>query len=185
MSAADLPLLTPRLMLRPYVPSDEALFFAVLAKDRNRLEEAFPARLAAVHTLADAGRILESFEQDWHTKRMFVLGIWHTAGGQYLGDISLKPTWAKTVTAEIGYYLALEAQGQGYAREALMAAVKLGFSPIINADRLIIRCRANNPRSYAVAIAGGFRLLPPRPRLWPARASEKKSEILYFALDRS
>ncbi|WP_133271718.1 GNAT family N-acetyltransferase [Hymenobacter radiodurans] len=184
-SPARLPLLTPRLTLRPYVPSDEAAFFAVLEKDRARLQEAFPARLAAVQTPADAGRILESFDLDWHTKRMFVLGIWHTVGGQYLGDISLKPTWARTVTAEIGYYLASEAEGHGYAREALTAAVQLGFSPIINADRLVIRCRVNNPKSCAVAVAAGFRSVPPKPRLWPLQGNEKESQILHFALDRS
>ncbi|WP_229743025.1 GNAT family N-acetyltransferase [Hymenobacter qilianensis] len=181
---ARLPLLTPRLTLRPYVPSDEAAFFAVLGKDRARLQEAFPARLAAVQTSADAGRILESFDLDWHTKRMFVLGIWRTAGGQYLGDISLKPTWARTVTAEIGYYLASEAEGYGYAREALTAAVQLGFSPIINADRLVIRCRVDNPRSCAVAVANGFQLVPPQPRLWSPRKLEKESDILHFALNR-
>lgn len=182
-STAHLLLLTPRLSLRPYAPADEAAFFAVLEKDRARLQVAFPARLAAVQTPADAGRMLESFDQDWHTKRMFVLGIWHTAGGQYLGDISLKPTWAQTITAEIGYYLALEAEGYGYAREALTAAVELGFSPLINADRLVIRCRVDNPRSCAVAVAGGFQPVPPRPRAWPARKN-KEPKILHFALNR-
>ena len=183
-SPVHLPLFTPRLTLRPYAPSDDVAFFAVIENERERLQEAFPARLAAVQTPADAGRMLESFDQDWHTKRMFVLGIWHTAGGHYLGDISLKPNWAQTVTAEIGYYLALEAEGHGYAREALVAAVQLGFSPIINADRLVIRCRVDNPRSCAVALAGGFQLVPPRSRLWPSRGNEKESDILHFALDR-
>jgi ribosomal-protein-serine acetyltransferase len=181
---ASLPLFTARLTLRPYTPTDEEAFFTLLQDNRARLQPAFPARLGAVQTPADAGRILASFAQDWHTKRMFVLGIWHTAGGHYLGDISLKPTWAKTITAEIGYYLALEAEGNGYAREALAASVQLGFSSILNADRLLIRCRADNPRSCAVAVASGFRRLPPRPRLWPVRTTESNSEILYFALDR-
>lgn len=184
LRSTSLPLRTPRLTLRPYAPSDEAEFFAVLAQERARLEVAFPARLAAIQTPADAGRILDSFAQDWRTKRMFVLGIWHTAGGHYVGDISLKPTWAQTVTAEIGYYLTQEAEGHGYAREALAAAVELGFSTTINADRLIIRCRADNPRSCAVAVAGGFQPVPSRPRLWTRRNSESKDEILHFALDR-
>lgn len=191
MSAADsslapvlLPLRTARLTLRPYVPSDEAAFFAVLEDNRTRLQEAFPARLGAVQTPADAGRILDSFAQDWQTQRMFVLGIWQTAGGQYLGDISLKPSGARPMTAEIGYYLAQQAEGHGYAREALGAAVQLGFSSIINADRLLIRCRVDNPRSCAVAVAGGFQPVAPRPRLWPLRAAEGKHDVLYFALTR-
>lgn len=187
---AHLPLVTPRLTLRPYGPADEAAFFAVLHQERARLEAAFPARLAAVQTLADAARMLNSFAQDWQTKRMFVLGIWHTAGEQYVyvGDISLKPTWGKTITAEIGYYLTLEAEGHGYAREATAAAVQLGFSSVINADQLLIRCRADNPRSCAVARAAGFQPVAVRPRLWPLRLAENKTEekveILHFSLSR-
>lgn len=183
-SSTRLPLLTARLTLRPYAAADEAVFFALLQANRARLEGAFPARLAAVRTLAEAGRMLDSFAQDWRTRRMFVLGIWDTNGGHYLGDISLKPTWKQEVTAEIGYYLALEAQGQGFAREALAAAVQFGFDSPIRADRLIIRCRANNPRSCAVAVAAGFRRDPARPRLWLARVAESKNEILYFSLRR-
>lgn len=182
---AHLPLVTARLTLRPYEATDEAVFFALLQANRARLEVAFPARLGAVQTSADAGRMLESFAQDWHTKHMFVLGIWDTVGGQYLGDISLKPTWKQEVTAEIGYYLALEAEGRGYAREAVAAAVQFGFGPPIMADRLIIRCRANNPRSCAVAVAAGFRREFPRSRLWLTRAAEGKNEILHFSLRRS
>jgi RimJ/RimL family protein N-acetyltransferase len=184
-SPARLPLLTSRLVLRPYEAADEAVFFALLDANRARLEEAFPARLAAVQTQPDAGHLLASFAQDWLTKRMFVLGIWKSIGGEYVGDISLKPTWKREMTAEIGYYLALEAQGQGYAREALAAAVQLGFSSLIQADRLLIRCRVDNPRSCAVAVAAGFRQVTTRPRLWPLRTTEGKAEILYFSLSRA
>jgi len=183
VTPASAPIHTPRLLLRPYAPSDEAAFFALIDADRPRLSPAFPARVASVQTLLDAQRVLATFRQDWRTNRLYVFGIWHRETGRYLGDISLKPAWVATVTAEIGYYLAPEAEGQGYAREALAAAVAFGFHSALQAHRLDIRCRVDNPRSYAVAEHVGFRKLPVRPRLWPLRGAGA-AEILHYALYR-
>ncbi|PJJ54773.1 GNAT family N-acetyltransferase [Hymenobacter chitinivorans] len=186
MSIAELPpapsrtpIRTARLTLRPYAPTDAAAFFTVIDQNRERLQPAFPSRVAAVQTLADAEQVLLGYTQDWYSRRLLVLGIWHTEAGTYLGDISLKPVWGRTVTAEIGYYLAAEAEGQGYAQEALAAAVAFGFQMPLGAVRLDIRCYATNPRSCAVAERAGFRRLPPRPRLWPQR---HQPEIYYYSL---
>lgn len=176
------PILSARLTLRPYLPSDITDFFQLIDHNRLRLQPAFPAREAAVRTPDDAVQVLAQFRQDWASGRLYVLGIWDTATSRYLGDISLKPNWSAPVTLEIGYYLAGEAEGQGYAREALGAIVGFGFGTL-HASRLLIRCRANNPRSCAVAEAVGFRHLPPRPRPWPLRALAS-SDILYYYLKR-
>ncbi|MCC2548416.1 GNAT family N-acetyltransferase [Hymenobacter sp. BT175] len=175
------PLCTARLLLRPYCEADEAVFFKLLSENRERLQPAFPSRVAAVQTPADARRVLVGFDQDWRTGRLYVFGFWEQTTGHYLGDISLKPTWQEPVTAEIGYYLSREAEGHGYAREALAAAVEFGFREIPGAARLLIRCRSDNPRSCAVAEACGFRRANGRTRRWPGRS---QPEIFYYALAR-
>ncbi|SHI67344.1 Protein N-acetyltransferase, RimJ/RimL family [Hymenobacter daecheongensis DSM 21074] len=174
------PIHTARLVLRPYGLADEPAFFGLIDANRPRLSPAFPARVAAVQTPADARRVLATFRQDWQTGRLYVLGIWHRETAAYLGDISLKPTWTAAVTAEIGYYLAAEAEGRGYAREALVAAVDFGFAAPVRAVRLSIRCRPDNPRSMAVAEHVGFRRLPVRSR-WAGRGA---ADIIHYGLDR-
>lgn len=176
------PLLTERLTLRPYHATDEAAFFALLDQNRRRLELAFPARVAAVQSLADAGRVLVQFAQDWRTGRLYVFGVWHTATGAYLGDISLRPSWGNLVSAEIGYYLGADAEGHGYAREALAAAVQFGFGEHLRAASLTLRCRRDNPRSIAVAEHAGFQPLASRRRLWALRTGD--SDIVHFRLER-
>lgn len=176
-------LTTARLTLRPYAPTDETDFFALLNHERSRLRPAFPARVAATTTPTDAARVLATFLNDWRADRLYVFGIWHTATTAYVGDISLRPQSGRTRTAEIGYYLAQSAEGHGYAREALAAAVGFGFD-VLQVATFSIRCRANNPRSCAVAKATGFRQLPTRSRLWPLRKHKVEEEILYFALTR-
>ena len=165
MPLPPLCLLTPRLRLRPYEPADAPAFFALLHHNRDRLRAAFPDRLRAVPIPENARPVLAEFADDWRTGRFYVLGIWHRATANYLGDICLMPQ--PKGQAEIGYYLAREAEGQGYAREALAAITTLGFEAV-QARRLLIRCYADNARGQAVAVAAGFRLLPPAaPRFWP------------------
>ncbi|MFD1871393.1 GNAT family N-acetyltransferase [Hymenobacter bucti] len=155
---------TNRLQLRPYQATDADAFFRVLDQSRARLQHSFPDRLRAVPTLADAPTQLAAFARDWRTGRFYVFGIWHRANQAYLGDICLMPQ--RGGQAEIGYYLALEAEGHGYAREALGAIVQFGFEQV-QAERLLIRCFADNKRAQQVAQAHGFQLLaqeePTRP----------------------
>ena len=174
-------LFTARLTLRPYQATDQASFFALLDQNRERLEPAFPSRVAAVRTPADAGRILAQFAQDWRTGRLYVFGIWHTATSTYLGDISLRPSQATPVSAEIGYYLAAEAEGYGYAREALAAAVQFGFGAPLQASSLTLRSRRDNPRSIAVAEHVGFRPVVARRRLWALRTGD--NDITHYRLE--
>ena len=178
-------LLTPRLLLRPYEVADAPLFFALLDQSRQRLETSFPDRLLAVPTPAHAPGQLAAFAHDWRAGRFYVFGIWHRASQAYLGDICLMPQLDGQ--AEIGYYLAQEAEGQGYAREALGAIVSFGFGPV-KAQRLLIRCFADNLRGQAVAQALGFVAEPLQPARWPRLrlglrrmlARPTRPDILYF-----
>lgn len=155
---------TTRLRLRPYTPADAAAFFAVLNQNRARLRLSFPDRLRAVPTLAEAPAQLAIFAQDWRTGRFYVFGIWHRDSQAYLGDICLMPQ--REGQAEIGYYLSQDAEGQGYAREALGAIVQFGFEQV-RAERLLIRCFADNRRAQQVAQNHAFQLVkqeePTRP----------------------
>ncbi|WP_190242725.1 GNAT family N-acetyltransferase [Hymenobacter lapidiphilus] len=177
------PRLTARLLLRPYAPDDAAEFFALIAANRLRLRPSFPAREAAASSESASVGLLAQFGRDWRTGRLYVLGIWHRTGGRYLGDISLKPNWHAPVSLEIGYYLAAEAEGQGYAREALAAAVAFGFDTL-GVARLIIRCLPENPRSIAVAEALGFQLLPVRARPAWLRRVLGTTPVLHYILRR-
>jgi ribosomal-protein-alanine N-acetyltransferase len=157
---------TTRLLLRPYALADAAAFFELLDRSRERLQHSFPDRLRAVPTLAAAPAQLASFVEDWRTGRFYVLGIWLRETGAYIGDICLMPQ--RNGQAEIGYYLAAEAEGHGYAREALAAMCRFGFGRPVEAQRLLIRCFADNKRAQAVARALGFTPQGPEEPKQPA-----------------
>jgi RimJ/RimL family protein N-acetyltransferase len=175
------PLLTARLCLRPYESADAGAFFALLHADRPRFQPSFPDRLQAVRSLADAQVALGAFADDWRTGRFYVFGIWHRATAAYLGDICIMPQ--QKGQAEIGYYLAAAAEGQGYAREALAAIIGFGFG-LLDRQRLLVRCFLSNERGQAVARAVGFVAEPPPKRpLW-FRNSDALSRICRLWLER-
>ncbi|MGI4739614.1 MAG: GNAT family N-acetyltransferase [Janthinobacterium lividum] len=183
-TSATLPtaLETPRLVLRPYQPTDAAAFFELIDRSRSRLRESFPDRLRAVRSMADAPVQLANFADDWRSGRFYVFGIWHREDSAYLGDICLMPQ--PRGQAEIGYYLAAEVEGQGYAREALAALCTFGFESL-GAETLLIRCFADNLRGQAVARALGFaaQSLPSATgwrRFRFRRQPEPATTILYF-----
>jgi len=154
MSLPRTPILTSRLLLRPYEPADAPAFFDLLHRHRVHLVASFPDRVAAVRSLTDAEVQLRHFAHDWRAGRFYVWGLWHSTAAAYLGDICLMPQGGQQV--EIGYYLAPEAQGQGYAREALAAICQFGFE-VVKAKQLLVRCFADNAGGQAVALAVGFR----------------------------
>ena len=176
------PLLTARLCLRPYELTDAPAFFDLLDAGRARFRPSFPDRLQAVRVPADAHTAIRAFVGDWQTGRFYVFGIWHNDSAAYLGDICIMPQTKGQ--AEIGYYLAAEAEGQGYAREALAAVVGFGFG-VADCQRLLIRCYADNERGQTVARAVGFQpeALPKRP-LW-FRNSDEVGSIRRFWLLRA
>ncbi len=175
------PLLTDRLLLRPYEAADADAFFALLQRNHTRLHTSFPDRLRTVPTATAALEVLAAFAADWQSRRFYVLGIWLRATGAYLGDICLMPQ--SDAQAEIGYYLAQEAEGYGYAREALVAVCAFGFGPVAS-RRLLIRCFANNARGQAVALAAGFRLEKPIPRRSWFRNSDAVGRIYRFVQEK-
>ena len=181
---AETVLETSRLRLRPYAPGDEPAFYQLLDTHRHHLRKAFPDRTNTVYDLTAAARALAGFARDWQTGRFYVFGIWERQSGAYLGDICLMPKLSQD--AEIGYYLAPEAEGHGYAREALAAIVGFGFETV-GARQLTIRCYHDNPRAHAVAESAGFHLAKttpsPRRRWWSARTPVEPT-ILHFALER-
>jgi ribosomal-protein-alanine N-acetyltransferase len=185
MSLKPLVLETARLQLRPYKATDAAAFFTLLDQNRERLQASFPDRLRSVPTLEAAPAQLAAFADDWRTGRFYVFGIWHSVSHAYLGDICLMPQRAGQ--AEIGYYLAPEAEGQGYAREALAAITQFGFEQVA-AERLLIRCFADNLRGQQVAQSQGFHLQDqtpapdalPRLRFSFWDSQPQRPPILYF-----
>jgi len=119
---------TDRLLLRRWRDEDRAPF-SVMGADPEVMRY-FPAPLTRAESDALAARADASFDTRGY-------GLWaleHRDSGAFLGFTGLAPMPAGVPGeggVEVGWRLAREAWGQGYATEAASAAVAFGFNELL------------------------------------------------------
>lgn len=144
------------LLLRPYQEADAAAFYQLIRDNEARLAPAFPGRIRLTQSLDECRRLLLQFRSDWLLGQVYAFGIWEKASQAYIGDISLKNFDRSVPKAEIGYYLAQQAEGRGYGTQMLRSLVRFAFEDL-NLNKVFLRSATDNPRSYALAERCGFR----------------------------
>jgi RimJ/RimL family protein N-acetyltransferase len=137
---------TERLILRPWRDADREPFAAMNADPR--VMEHFPGRLTRDESDAYVDRIISRWAEDG-------VGLWAMelrADGSFLGFTGLAPPRfqaAFTPAVEVGWRLAAEAWGHGYATEAARAALVFGFEDR-GLDEIVSFTVPANVRSRAV-----------------------------------
>lgn len=79
-------------------------------------------------------------------------------GGTLIGDVGMSPADGEPGVLKVGYTIAPEHQGNGYATEAVRALISYGFSRL-DADVVRIYADADNHASIRVAEKAGLRLI--------------------------
>lgn len=109
---------TPRLLLSPFTEADWP-FFLRLRRD--------PEVMQFMGELLDEAALRNLFTARCADPGVFVLRDRHH---QAIGDIGLRISSKNPHEADVGYALLPEAQGQGYASEALQAICEYGFQQL-------------------------------------------------------
>lgn len=118
MACFMITLTTPRLLLSPFNSSDWP-FFLRLRQD--------PEVMRFMGEILEEPALRTLFEARCADTGVFVL---RDASGTAMGDIGLRISSKNPHEADVGYALLPEAQGQGYAREALQAICDYGFNQL-------------------------------------------------------
>jgi RimJ/RimL family protein N-acetyltransferase len=147
LKPTDAPLLaTERLILRGWCASDRAPFARL--NDDQRVMEYFPARLSRAESDAFVERIQASFRDRgfglWVVERRSDAALLGFAG---LIDQTFEAHFTPAV--EVGWRLAVDAWGNGYATEAARETVRFGFVEL-GLDEIVSITAPANTRSRRV-----------------------------------
>lgn len=144
---------TPRLLLRPFKTVDLDDFYAAVDASRRDLspwlewcDETFDRQEA--HAWINASRLC------WETDFSYEFAIFNHKNDAFIGTVSLSAIIPMSNSANLGYWITSNAQQQGYAKEACMAAIEFAFH-VLGLTRLEIITHADNIASQKTAKACG------------------------------
>jgi RimJ/RimL family protein N-acetyltransferase len=137
---------TERLVLRPWRDSDRAPFAALNADPE--VMRYFPAPL----TRAESDAMADAVTGNFATRGWGLWAVEVVAGPPFVGFVGLNVPGFETVftpCVEVGWRLAREHWGQGYASEGARAALRYGFE-VVGLDEILSWTATTNVPSQAV-----------------------------------
>jgi RimJ/RimL family protein N-acetyltransferase len=140
--------------MRPWEPGDAAALKEAIDSSLEHLRTYLPWAHHEPETLTAKVERLRRFRGDFDLDRDYVYGLLDPASGRALGGCGLHRR-AEEGALEIGYWIRVDAAGQGLITEAAAALTRLGFE-VHGVARLEIRCDPRNAASAAVAGKLGY-----------------------------
>lgn len=140
-----------RLTLRPWQRSDAPAVQSVMADRRMSVYLPLPTP----YTARDAAEfVTEGATAGRGRGSSLDCAVAENAGGELVGSASLHFPVAGRASAEIGYWIASNFWGRGFATEATSTLARFGFSSGLR--RIQIQCDPRNTASARVALRAGF-----------------------------
>lgn len=151
-----MPILTPRLRIRPPAPGDGRAHHEAVAETIDDLRPWLPWTRRELGVADSEAGCLAA--QDLFRKREDLrVFLFDRASGELVGGSGLhRVNWEHRLF-EIGYWVRKSRAGRGYATEAANALARYAFGAL-GARRVAIHCNASNAASRAVAERLGFPL---------------------------
>jgi ribosomal-protein-serine acetyltransferase len=147
-------LIGERVIVRPHRLDDFGALWDAIQQSRDELRPWLPFADQSEEQLRDwLARVVAK----WITREIMGMGIIERASGQLIGNIGLMVRGWNIGSFEIGYWLRTSAAGHGYMSEAVRLVTDFAFDHL-DANRVMIRCDAENARSAAVPQRLGFAL---------------------------
>jgi RimJ/RimL family protein N-acetyltransferase len=156
---------TERIILRPLTPED-ASDMARLAGRREIADRTIS--IPHPYSVEQARQWIAGQVELFANGKFLVFGMQLKEQGALAGTVGLREIDAEHSQAELGFWVALELWGQGYATEAARAVVNYGFKQL-GLNRVYAHHMVRNPASGRVLAKIGMKregLLRQRVRKW-------------------
>jgi RimJ/RimL family protein N-acetyltransferase len=146
---------TERLVLRCYEPDDAPLLKDAVDRSLDHLEEWMPWTPDQPEALDVVYERLREFRAQYDRDENWIMGVFSPDEGRCLGGTGLHPSREGDEGREIGYWIAADAIGLGYATELAAVLTRVGFE-LLGLERIVIRVDPANERSNRIPAKLGF-----------------------------
>jgi RimJ/RimL family protein N-acetyltransferase len=147
-------IITPRLLLRCWNPSDAEMLNQSVAESQEHLKPWMPWARGELPSLQERLGWLRRCRGEFDLSKDFVYAIFNPEETRVLGGTGLH-TRLGSGAREIGYWIHKDFINQGFATEASAALTKAAFE-IEQVNRVEIHCDPKNVRSAAVPRKLGY-----------------------------
>jgi ribosomal-protein-serine acetyltransferase len=149
-----MPILTPRLMIKPRHLGEGKIIARAIAESLDHLKPYMPFA-QAVPTEEEAEENCQKSIKDFESRTNFNLSIYDLEGKIFIGSTGIhRPNW-EVRSFEIGYWVHKDFLGQGMILEAANAVTRYAFEQF-KARRVEMRCDARNLGSFELMKKLGF-----------------------------
>lgn len=173
---------TDRLVVRCYDPRDAPLLKDAVERSREHLRPWMNWAPAAPERLEDVVQRLRSFRAKFDTDENWIMGIFDRDESRIVGGTGLHPRGGDN-SLEIGYWVAVDAIGQGIATEVTAVLTRVVFE-LIGLERVDLQIEPSNERSANVARKLGFTHEATLRRRLPRREGEPRADSMVFTILR-
>ncbi len=149
-------IVTPRLVVRCWEPTDVDAYIEAFTPSREHLKPWLPWAADQQVDYASVLKLMRRMRARFDSGEDFTYAIFDWDEKHALGGSGLH-TRLGPQAREIGYWMRVEATGQGYVTEAAAALTRVAFE-IDRVQRVEIHCDAANQRSAAVPRRLGYTL---------------------------
>jgi RimJ/RimL family protein N-acetyltransferase len=170
---------TERLLLRPWRDADRDAFIAIVC------DPEVGAWLGGARTPDQAGGDFDRMRAFWSEHGYGQLACEHKAGGALVGRVGVRrqpPEWKHPMVGEVevGWMLARDAWGHGYATEAAAAVLPWGFETL-DTPTIYSWTATTNHRSEAIMRRLGMTRAPDRDFVHPDLADDDplRAHVVY------
>jgi RimJ/RimL family protein N-acetyltransferase len=146
---------TERLVLRCYDPDDAPLLKDAVDRSLGHLRPWMPWTPEEPEPLDVVYERLREFRAQYDRDENWIMGAFSADESVLLGGTGLHPSREGDEGREIGYWIAADAIGQGYATELTAVLTRVGFE-LLGLERIVIRVDPTNERSDRVPAKLGY-----------------------------
>jgi RimJ/RimL family protein N-acetyltransferase len=171
---------TDRLVIRCYDPADAPLLKDAVDRSIDHLRpwmDWTPAEPEPVDAVVDR---LRTFRAAFDADENWIMGVFSRDESRCVGGTGLHPRTGADA-CEVGYWIAVDEIGQGYATEVLAVLTRAGFEAS-GFDRIDVRVATSNDRSAAIPRKLGFTLEGTLRRTVPRRDQPKEDAFAFSML---